>query len=203
MTAPTKADAAAADEVWRPIPYAPDYEVSDFGRVRSWKPYHGIPAPRLLTPNTTTSSRRVPYAKVDLRIDGRPKTTRIHSLVAQVFIGPRPTGMEVRHLDGDSLNNRVENLTYGTSAENSRDTVRHGTHRNVVKTHCPQGHEYTPENTMIYDGGRRRACRTCRRAQQREAAPRPRPRTATCPICGEDRTYSSLARHRRIHKAAA
>lgn len=41
---------------------------------------------------------------------------------------------------------------------------------NAVKTHCPKGHEYTPENTIIdrstggENGGRR--CRTCRREQR-------------------------------------
>lgn len=37
-------------------------------------------------------------------------------------------------------------------------------HRNVVKTHCPQGHEYTPENTRhyVYKNGRKnRFCRAC------------------------------------------
>lgn len=37
---------------------------------------------------------------------------------------------------------------------------------NVAKTHCPQGHEYTPENTyLVLTGGR--ACRTCMRDKSR------------------------------------
>lgn len=35
-------------------------------------------------------------------------------------------------------------------------------HHNAVKTHCPKGHEYTPENTIIRPNGTR-ACRTCGR----------------------------------------
>jgi plasmid maintenance system antidote protein VapI len=35
--------------------------------------------------------------------------------------------MECRHLDGDPMNNRVENLTWGTRAENMHDRTRHGT----------------------------------------------------------------------------
>lgn len=38
---------------------------------------------------------------------------------------------------------------------------------NAAKTHCPAGHEYTPENTIIDRDGRR--CRVCRREQQRQA----------------------------------
>jgi hypothetical protein len=37
--------------------------------------------------------------------------------------------------------------------------------RNKDKTHCPQNHEYTPENTYTYKSGLRR-CRKCMRAQQ-------------------------------------
>ncbi len=36
-----------------------------------------------------------------------------------------------------------------------------------ARTHCPQGHEYTPENTDVY--GNERRCKTCRRASQRRS----------------------------------
>lgn len=45
--------------------------------------------------------------------------------------------------------------------------LRQGIHRNSQKTHCPQRHEYTEENTYRYKDGRR-ACRTCIRNQGRE-----------------------------------
>ena len=50
-----------------------------------------------------------------------------------------------------------------------------------AKTHCPHGHPYSPENTVVYDDGRRR-CRTCRRKRAREAARRRA--TATTPRQG-------------------
>jgi len=37
---------------------------------------------------------------------------------------------------------------------------------NAAKTHCPKGHEYTPENTRIHTGGRRQ-CIACSRAYDR------------------------------------
>jgi hypothetical protein len=35
--------------------------------------------------------------------------------------------MECRHLDGCNTNNHVDNLTWGTIAENHRDKILHGT----------------------------------------------------------------------------
>ena len=38
--------------------------------------------------------------------------------------------------------------------------------KNGDKTHCPHGHEYTPENTYVYAG--RRFCRECNRKRTRD-----------------------------------
>jgi transposase len=51
----------------------------------------------------------------------------VHALVALAFIGPRPNGQVVRHLDGDKKNNRPDNLAYGEKWVNAADARRHGT----------------------------------------------------------------------------
>lgn len=49
-----------------------------------------------------------------------------HALIARAFHGPPPTpDHEVRHLNGDPLDNHAENLRWGTVAENAADTIRH------------------------------------------------------------------------------
>jgi hypothetical protein len=58
---------------------------------------------------------------------GRNFQCGLHRLVALAFLGPAPEGMEVRHLDGNKRNARLENLTYGTQAENYADRRIHGT----------------------------------------------------------------------------
>jgi hypothetical protein len=50
-----------------------------------------------------------------------------HVLILETFVGPRPVGMETRHLNGIRSDNRLENLKWGTRAENLADRYRHGT----------------------------------------------------------------------------
>jgi hypothetical protein len=59
-----------------------------------------------------------------------PGVTRsVHHLVLELFVGPRPPGMECRHLDGNPQNNHRSNLAWGTSKENVADQYLHGTRR--------------------------------------------------------------------------
>jgi hypothetical protein len=102
-------------EIWKPVVGHADYEVSSIGRVRSL--LRGV---RVLRPGLASNG----YLTVALR--GR-KTRTAHSLVAEAFIGPRPIGEEVRHLDGNRANNSAVNLVYGTRVENRADSDRHGT----------------------------------------------------------------------------
>lgn len=96
--------------------------------------------------------------------DGKQRATPVHVLVALAFHGPRPEGMEVRHLDGTRTNNRPENLAWGTHSENMQDKVAHGTATRPLRTHCINGHEYDAKNTRIAPRGERR-CRRCDREQ--------------------------------------
>lgn len=118
-------------EEWREVcGSAGRYEVSSLGRVRSW---WGVgrrprmrPAPIDLA---LTVSKSTGYSMVYISYPSGSRNRTVHSLVAEAFLGPRPPGMEVRHLDGDRTNARVENLAYGTSAENAADSALHGTQR--------------------------------------------------------------------------
>jgi len=46
--------------------------------------------------------------------------TLCHKLIALTWIGPRPKGMEIDHLNGDKFNCSADNLQYVTPAENRR-----------------------------------------------------------------------------------
>jgi hypothetical protein len=109
---------------WRTVVGFADYEVSNAGQVRRTTGGQGARAGRLLTWHTATSTG---YPNVRMRVGGKTIGVNVHVLVARSFLGARPDGMQVRHLDGDKMNCHVSNLVYGTHAENQRDKVRHGT----------------------------------------------------------------------------
>lgn len=161
------ADADPTTERWVPIPgYEGRYEISNQGRVKSLHRViiraDGIPRTireRILKPSTTKHNE---YARVN--IAGKPR--KIHQLVMLAFVGPLPGRMVTRHLNGDAFDNRLENLAYGTHAENSADMMRHGTNTQRNQTHCVRGHVLAVPNlnTWMLERGYR-TCKACSRAR--------------------------------------
>lgn len=72
-------------------------------------------------------SDRKAYSLVTVFYEGRSVPTRVHTLVLLAFAGQRPDGMEARHLDGNGMNNRADNLVWSTHLENMHDKRIHGT----------------------------------------------------------------------------
>lgn len=100
-----------------PVPSFPRYIVCSDGTLYGWK----FAAP--LKPKVT----RWGYHEVTLANRGRTRTAKIHTLVLEAFVGPRPPGREAGHMDGNALNNDVSNLAWVTHAENIAHKAAHGT----------------------------------------------------------------------------
>lgn len=67
----------------------------------------------------------VGYPSVSIYKDGKRKAILLHNVVAELFLGERPKGMVVDHIDGDRSNCSVENLRYISQGENvMRSEVR-------------------------------------------------------------------------------
>lgn len=108
-------------EDWKDIDGFPGYQVSKNGEVRSFvNNRHGISdKSHVLKPAFT----RRGYSSVCL---GRGNRRQVHRLVASAYI-PNPEHLPlVRHMDDNPRNNRVENLAWGTQANNMQDCVKHG-----------------------------------------------------------------------------
>ncbi len=82
-----------------------------------------------------------------------------HRVAYELVIGPIPEGHTLDHLCRVRHCVRPDHLEPLTLGEN----VLRGegwSALNARKTHCPQGHAYTPENTLLYRD--HRYCRACR-----------------------------------------
>lgn len=114
-------------EIWKEIPDYPLYEVSNMGRVRSWNNgrWGRRKTPLILKPFYSGNYR---YNAVGIYNEDGISTPTIHRLVMLAFCGPRPDGMETRHLNGNKRDNRLSNLSWGTRTENVHDRNIHGTH---------------------------------------------------------------------------
>src|SRR6478736_336647 len=113
-----------ARDCWKAIPgFVGIYEVSNLGQVRRITSRQGTTAGRVLK----GKKNRDGYLRVSLWNSPNPPVDKlVHVLVCEAFHGPRPAGMECRHLDGDPSNARADNLCWGTPVENAADRDRHG-----------------------------------------------------------------------------
>lgn len=119
---------ANLNEEWRTIPGFPDYEVSNLGAVRSWRNRYGVrpDKPKLL--KQTPNRKRGGYMNVTLRSpEGESKLRRVHALVLEAFVGPRPEGFDSCHNDGNPANNHLDNLRWADRRTNLSDKISHGT----------------------------------------------------------------------------
>ena len=106
-------------EQWRQVRDNYNYEVSNTGRIRRKK-------------SKIDKAIRVDkdgYQVIHLYLNGNRQCKRVHRVVADAFIDNPLNKPEVNHINGNKLDNRVENLEWNTSLEN----VRHAWANNLIK----------------------------------------------------------------------
>lgn len=112
---------------WKEIPgFEGLYEISSDGQVRSLARFRSDGwwmVSRILRP----CINRGGYAMVSLFLFGKAHGRTVHRLVATAHLGSPPSPKsETRHLNGNRLDNRVENLSWGNAQENAADREAHG-----------------------------------------------------------------------------
>ena len=108
-------------ENWKDIKgYEGYYQVSNEGRVRSLKRTisNNGGAQELEGKTKSTRIKNSGYEITDLYKNGERKTFMIHRLVADAFIPNHDNKSQVNHIDGNKLNNRVDNLEWVCQSEN-------------------------------------------------------------------------------------
>ena len=98
------------------------------------------------------------------KVSDKAKSILTHRAMYELYVGQIPLDLTIDHLCRNTACGNPKHLRILTVSENSKGN---GWAR---KTHCPQGHEYTDENTYYYkqsNGGSKRNCKTCKRESGR------------------------------------
>ena len=67
------------------------------------------------------------YKTCTFSINNKSNPKTVHRLLLETFVGPCPEKHEALHINGNRLDNRLENLRWGTRKENVADAIKHGT----------------------------------------------------------------------------
>lgn len=116
------------EEIWKNvIGFENLYEVSNLGNVKRCGGYetghkrHGLTDTKYYRKEHILKQQsKRGYMVVSLYNNGSVKQLLVHRLVWEAFNGPIPKDMEINHLSEDKTDNRLENLSLVTHAQNNR-----------------------------------------------------------------------------------
>ena len=137
-------------ETWKDIKgWEGQYKVSNVGKVQSLKK-----SGRLRKPSLTDDG----YLVLDLYGKNKREKVLVHRLVATAFLsgGKDLTGLEVNHIDGNKLNNSVENLEWVSPSQN----CQHAWNTGLQKKKYGKDH-------FLSTNGIRRSCKEFDKNNQR------------------------------------
>jgi len=125
------------NEIWKPVTTIVlkngticnfiGYEVSNYGRVRTYKQRYGK-GPKGLLPNHSPLAGRkdrngyIQFWLIDTSLKGR--NFRAHTIVMQTFMGIPKEYQVICHHNDVKTDNHISNLRYDTSKENAKDRER-------------------------------------------------------------------------------
>jgi len=120
------AEELVEEEKWLYYPGNNQYLVSSLGRVYSLQK-------KIYRSPVVING----YLAIRIRLNGKRKNKKIHTMVLETFVGPRPDKYVARHFPNQiKTDNRLCNLSWGTMCQNSQDALLgdiHGPAKLTVK----------------------------------------------------------------------
>lgn len=130
------------EEIWFDHPVIDGWQFSNFGRGRTqYRRSYKIKRKQGFW--TVVEPHISAYGYEQLCIEKRQYF--VHVLVLETFSGPRPDKADTRHLDDIKLNNKLDNLVWGTRAENLADGFANGRYPRGEKHYASK---LTEENVL-------------------------------------------------------
>jgi hypothetical protein len=136
-------------EIWKDITgYEGLYQVSNLGRVKS------LPRERKTYGKRTYKTKSLlmdapisekGYLRVCLSKDGKQRSYFVHRLVAVAFLDNKNSYPVVNHINGNKLDNRIENLEFCTQSHNVKEAYRIGLEKKAGR----RVEQYTKDMELI------------------------------------------------------
>ena len=107
-------------EIWKSIEgYKDKYLISNYGNIKSLIDNNKKTREKILKQRIGNTG----YMYINLWKNSKVKSKKIHRLVAEAFI-PNPHNLPcVNHIDGNKLNNNIENLEWCTQSYNIKHAI--------------------------------------------------------------------------------
>ena len=124
------------EEIWKDIKdYEGLYQISNFGRVKSLKRKvknkngYRIVEEKILK----NLINDMGYYTVNLRKDNQNNIKLIHRLIAENYISNKNNYPIINHIDGNKLNNNIDNLEWCTYSHNIKEAFKLGLNKYTYK----------------------------------------------------------------------
>ena len=110
-------------EIWKDIKGFPNYKISNYGNIFSKK----------MKRNMKHFISQGGYITTNIRMNGHQYHLKNHRIVAEEFIPNKENKPCVNHIDGNKLNNNVNNLEWCTYSENMQHAIKNNLFRDKQK----------------------------------------------------------------------